>query len=238
MLRIASTLKMHHRAMLSRLQIFIIGSCCSVSFPWGKALQRICGSKIITLINRKAVHGGQIERPIDLVRTRLISSLNPDDEDIDPSIEELKFPWMIQSRSPMVYQVLCGYKDYSSAVSLRQLITARILEGFFLRAFHVSRREGRRSKVQITLALPWIPNVTVLYTIRTSWGDMETPLMEDSIGHKHRIELNVLAYRQFVMLFINMQQYEKTDLMYENTLHDKVVVLHSYLNRTVETDGI
>lgn len=137
----------------------------------------------------------------------------------------------------MVYQVLCGYKDYSSAVSLRQIITARILEGFFLRAFHVSRREGRRSKVQITLALPWIPNVTVLYTIRTSWGDMKTPLMEDSIGHKHRIELNVLAYRQFVMLFINMQKYEKTDLTYENTLHDKVVVLHSYLNRTVETDG-
>jgi hypothetical protein len=157
---------------------------------------------------------------------------------MDPSIEELKFPWMIQARSPMVYQVLCGYKDYNSSVSLRQLISARISEGFFIRAIHVSRREGRRSKVQVTLALPWIPHVTVLYTIRTSWGDRDIPLMEETIGHKHRIELNVLAYRQFVMLFIDLQQYEKSDLIYDNTLHEKVVVLHSFLNRTVGTDGI
>lgn len=188
--------------------------------------------------HRKAVNGGQIERPIDLVRTRLISSLNPEDEDIDLSIEELKFPWMIQSRSPLVYQVLCGYRDYTSAVPLRQLLSARILEGFLLRAFHVSKREGRRSKVQITLAMPWIFNVTILYTIRTSWGDMDIPLMVDSMGHKHRIELNVLAYRQFVMKFINnIQQYEKTDI-YENALLEKVKLLHAYLNRIVETDGI
>lgn len=190
------------------------------------------------LTYRKAVHGGQVERPIDVVRTRLLSSLDPAEQEVDSTIEELKYPWMIQSKSPVVHQVLCGYKDYSTPVSLRQLLYARILEGFLLRTFHVSKREGRRAKIHITLALPWIPGVNILYTVRSTWENMSKSLLEDtSDTRRHRIELNVLAYRQFILLFINLQHHEKPINMYENTLHERVSSLRSFLNKVVDTDG-
>ncbi|KAJ3222893.1 hypothetical protein HK099_001778 [Clydaea vesicula] len=174
-------------------------------------------SKLVADNVWRTVHAGSVERPVDLVRVECLSTIELDDSP-EISNEEIYFPWFTTSQPPVVYQVLCGYRDYSMNLNLTHILSARLLEGYSIRSVQISQKLNRPTKVEILLALPWIPNVTVFYTIRTSWINQEKPLLE-GLNPKHRIELNILAHRPFVLLFVNQQI--ETDV-FNTALHEKV----------------
>ncbi|KAI8852615.1 hypothetical protein BC829DRAFT_55244 [Chytridium lagenaria] len=133
----------------------------------------------------RAVNAGSRERPVDLPRARLINT------DIDSSAhisaEELRFPWDLDSKPPLVAEILCGYRDYLASASLEFLVSARLLEGFSLRSVHISKKANRKSdKIEIILARPWLPNVTIQYTIKSVWSASNLPLLAGSSIAKPR----------------------------------------------------
>lgn len=174
------------------------------------------------------------------------------------SIDDLRFPWDQQSKPPVVNMVLCGYRDYSLTVSLSHLLSARLLEGYAFRSIQVSQKSSssasvgggatatapnpRPPKVEIILAMPWLPNVTIFYTIRTTWASFSSSstsspssssLLMNGLGGgggsgglvKARIELNILAHQAFAVLFVNLQKVD-ANAVFENALHEKVVMIH------------
>ncbi|RKO90863.1 hypothetical protein BDK51DRAFT_33697, partial [Blyttiomyces helicus] len=120
-------------------------------------------------------------RPVDLPRARLINTSVDTSHEI--SAEEIRFPWDPTSKPPLVAEILCGYRDYTVNTDLQHLVAARLREGFALRSVHVTHRTGGPDKVEVILAMPWLLNVTIQYTIKTSWTTTDRPLL---VGATHR----------------------------------------------------
>ncbi|KAJ3111749.1 hypothetical protein HDU96_005375 [Phlyctochytrium bullatum] len=175
----------------------------------------------------RTVHAGLKERNVDLPRARLINA------EIDSSQyvtkEELRFPWDVNSKPPLIAEILCGYRDYQSSTGLEYLIHARLLEGFSLRSVHLVRKANRKSdKVEIILARPWLPNVTIQYKIKTVWLDTDLPLLLGVATKPPRIELNILAHHAFAIQFVNVQDIEVKP--------ERLMKLHNYLRGVYEMD--
>ncbi|KAJ3091169.1 hypothetical protein HK102_001446 [Quaeritorhiza haematococci] len=129
--------------------------------------------------------GLNLERPVDLPRPRLVNA------GIEPgpgansaaahelfSMGETRFPWDPQSVPPMVAEILCGYREYTvSPQALQHLVSTRLLEGYALRSIHVTQKPGRPAKVVTILAMPWLPYITIYYTIKSTWTAPEKPVL-------------------------------------------------------------
>ncbi|KAJ3333523.1 KICSTOR complex protein szt2, partial [Blyttiomyces sp. JEL0837] len=169
------------------------------------------------------------ERSVDLPRSRLLNPNVHTPLEITP--EELKFPWDPKSQPPMSAEILCGYRDYSATTSIQFLIYSRLVEGFSLRSIQVSRKPGAKlGKTEVTLYRPWLPNVTILYTIKTRWSTFKS--LEQSLeeAKSARIEINILANHAFAILFVNVPDMEEKS--------DYLVKLHTYLRGIAETDDL
>ncbi|KAJ3215399.1 HEAT repeat-containing protein 1 [Dinochytrium kinnereticum] len=179
----------------------------------------------------RSVNAGSRERNVDLPRSRLINTEIESAAQVSP--EELRFPWDIDSKPPLVAEILCGYRDYLANASLDFLVNARLLEGFSLRSVHISRKANRKiDKVEIILARPWLPNVTIQYTIKTVWGGVTdatfSSILSSSSVKPPRIELNILAHHAFAIQFVNVQDAEVKP--------DRLMKLHNYLRGVYDMD--
>ncbi|KAJ3100643.1 hypothetical protein HDU97_002036 [Phlyctochytrium planicorne] len=181
----------------------------------------------------RAVNAGLRERNVDLPRSKLINAEM--DTSTTVTAEEKRFPWTLESRPPLVAEILCGYKDYHANARLDFLINARLLEGFSLRSIHITKKSNRKGdKVEIILARHWLPNVTIQYTIKTVWSDTGLPLLygdsASSAGKPPRVELNILAHHAFAIQFVNVQDAEVKP--------DRLMKLHNYLRGIYEMDEL
>ncbi|KAJ3163034.1 hypothetical protein HDU86_002203 [Geranomyces michiganensis] len=196
-------------------------------------------AKVVTENRYRLVNGTRRERPVDCPRGRLLNATVDTTQSITP--EELAFPWDSASKPPLVAEILCGYRDYPITVDLSHVVRARLQEGFVLRSVHVAARRSHRahSKVEIILMMPWFPNVTILYTIKTTWahsGDGQSLLAARTHSKPPRIELNILAQHAFAILFINVQTLDEKTSYAPNTMQAKLLKLHRFLRRIYEVD--
>ncbi|KAJ3023252.1 KICSTOR complex protein szt2 [Thoreauomyces humboldtii] len=185
----------------------------------------------------RTVNGTRRERPVDCPRGRLLNA-NVDTNHSTTTPDELAFPWEPASKPPLVAEILCGYRDYTVSVDVHHIIRARLQEGFVLRSVQIARRSRKPGKVEIILMMPWFTNVTVLYTIKTTWAG---PISNGSIllarghGKPPRIELNILAQHAFAILFIDIQNLEEKGL-FSRDMQRKLLELHHFLKRVYEVD--
>ncbi|TPX56462.1 hypothetical protein PhCBS80983_g04528 [Powellomyces hirtus] len=195
-------------------------------------------AKLATENRYRTVNGTRHERPVDCPRGRLLNATVDTTQSITP--EELSFPWEPSSKPPLVAEILCGYRDYPVNVDLKHIILTRLQEGFVLRSVHVTQRAHRpNSKVEIILMMPWFPNVTILYTIKTTWAPTASASHRSILaGRSHkppRIELNILAQHAFAILFINVQNLDEKSL-FTHSVQGKLLKLHHFLKRVYEID--
>ncbi|KAJ3082202.1 hypothetical protein HDU99_003356 [Rhizoclosmatium hyalinum] len=181
------------------------------------------------------------ERPVDTPRIKFINS-NTESSlalDLENEYEEIVFPWNTKSLPPVVGEILCGFKDYTiESTDLAGLIHTRLLEGFAVKSVHVggggSKKQSQAStvtgksieKVEIILMRPWLPNVTIQYTIKARFVfDTEnvcSPFLSWAVeGKAPRIELNILAHHSFALNFVNVEG--------GNITNDRLLKLHNYL---------
>ncbi|KAJ3397001.1 hypothetical protein HDV05_003023, partial [Chytridiales sp. JEL 0842] len=207
-----------------------------------------------TLNDLSLVNGGE-ERTIDIPRSRLINTGAETAAGGGEMISwaELRYPWDKYSLPPIVAEILCGYKDYTVNTRLDHILAARWMEGFGLKSVNVSRRSsgtatpgGERSssnkseRVEIIFAKPWLPNVTILYTIKSRWypsygsGKVGLGSIWTQPGDSTkppRIELNILAHHAFAISFVNVQDVNQAQA-------DRLVKLHQHLSNIYETDDV
>ncbi|KAJ3027687.1 UNVERIFIED_CONTAM: hypothetical protein HDU68_003328 [Siphonaria sp. JEL0065] len=188
------------------------------------------------------------ERPVDTPRIRFINSnmeasVMPD-ADTENEYQEIVFPWHTESVPPTVGEILCGYKDYTvEAPDLAGLIHTRLLEGFAVKSIHGtggSRKHGHTSskptdKVEIILMRPWLPNVTIQYTIKARFSsdseNEDRPFLSRAIeGKAPRIELNILAHHSFAINFVNIEG--------GAVKNERLLKLHNYLHGIHESDAL
>ncbi|KNC96331.1 uncharacterized protein SPPG_08234 [Spizellomyces punctatus DAOM BR117] len=181
----------------------------------------------------RVVNGSRRERSVDCPRGRLLNASVDTTQNI--SLEELSFPWDPTSKPPLVAEILCGYRDYTLNINLEYIISARLHEGFVLSSVHVTPRSNRPDKVEVILTMPWFTNVTVMYTIKTTWTATDRPLLTGRSQKLPRIELNILAQHAFAILFINAQNLEQKNT-FNHAIEEKLVKLHAFLRRIYETD--
>ena len=177
-----------------------------------------------------------MNRNVDVIPVRLANNQEGHQE-TDMS-QELAFPWHKSSKPPSIVKILCGYRDYKiPQVKIGDVIHARMQEGFLLKDIKYKRRAGKSSeKVEIMLVLPWLPHVTVDYTLKFSWNPISDGPLLNYLSPKYlRIELNVLAHHSFAILFINVHDIDGRDTV-KNSLHDRLVQLHMFLRDIHETD--
>ncbi|KAI9344327.1 hypothetical protein BDR26DRAFT_213079 [Obelidium mucronatum] len=188
------------------------------------------------------------ERPVDTPRIRFINSnmeasMMP--EAMETEHREIGFPWNTESVPPVVGEILCGYKDYTvESQDLSGLIHTRLLEGFAVKSIHIGNSSGVKKhghgsksgsdKVEIILMRPWLPNVTIQYTIKARFNnDMENssrPFLSRAIeGKAPRIELNILAHHSFAINFVNIEGGVK---------NERLLKLHHYLHGIHESDAL
>ncbi|KAJ3126701.1 KICSTOR complex protein szt2 [Physocladia obscura] len=90
------------------------------------------------------------------------------------------------------------------------------------------------SKVEIVLMRPWLPNVTIQYTIRAKFcfegENFGKPFLSCVMDSKPRIELNLLADHAFACGFMNIENMDEKN--------DKMVKLHNYLGGIYEFDSL
>ncbi|KAJ3156501.1 KICSTOR complex protein szt2 [Geranomyces variabilis] len=187
----------------------------------------------------RLVNGTRRERPVDCPRGRLLNATVDTTQTITP--EELAFPWDPASKPPLVAEILCGYRDYPISVDLSHVVRARLQEGFVLRSVNVAARRSHRahSKVEIILMMPWFPNVTILYTIKTTWAhssEHQSVLAPRPHSKPPRIELNILAQHAFAILFINVQTLDEKTSYPSHTMQAKLLKLLRFLRRIYEVD--
>ncbi|KAI8818938.1 uncharacterized protein EV422DRAFT_125889 [Fimicolochytrium jonesii] len=191
-------------------------------------------SKLSSENPSRVVSRGTRDRPVDCPRNRLLHT----NVDVNQIItrEEAFYPWKPNSKPPVVSEILCAYRDYTVNVPLQHIVEARLRDGFVLRCVSVHQRPNRPAKVEITLTLPWFPNVTVVYTIKTIWPGPHTSVLTNRARSKTaRIELNILAPHAFAVLFINVQDLEAR-ISVPHSMEAKLVVLHQHLRRLCESD--
>ncbi|KAJ1555438.1 hypothetical protein HK096_009625 [Nowakowskiella sp. JEL0078] len=205
----------------------------------------------------QTVHSGPTERPVDLPRTRLIH--NTIDTSHQISTDERLFPWATSSKPPLVTKILCkNFLEYPTNSNLDNLVSVRLLDGFSLQSVTIKqRKEGRPDKSEIILTLPWLPNVTIQYVIKTTYNATQNlPLLLQTDSHSNNkpplIQLNVLAHYAFAIFFIQVNVQD----LYANsgfptvkdqnldtssgfpTMRDKLVKLHAYLKEIYEMDDL
>ena len=192
----------------------------------------------------------------------------------------VSYPWHSLSRPPSVAVILCGFKDYTVNSSLGHVVRARLAEGFAVKSIQILPRyrqnvsksrsfsslsslhgsipasllepnkRKKADKVEIILARPWLPHVTILYTIKARWTHPHLPLLEGGVSSESRpprIELNIMAHHSFAILFVNVQE---SDLISStsasqsqnnnnnNSNNNEFYKLHSYLRTIYETDDL
>ncbi|KAJ3346090.1 hypothetical protein HDU83_003387 [Entophlyctis luteolus] len=211
--------------------------------------------------NLKAISVGD-ERPVDTPRVRLVDvNLRVSETtDVETLRRESLFPWHPHSLPPMIDEILYGHKDYNvDSRDLSSLIKCRLLEGFELKSIHIGsnasniNKAARKSsvnrgldqkiskgeKVEIILLRPWLPNVTIQYTIKAKFildsGDSNKSFLSSVVSDKPlRIELNIRTTRTFALAFVNVEN--------SDAKSDSLVKLHNYmriLTRGIqESDGL
>ncbi|KAH6584712.1 hypothetical protein BASA60_000852 [Batrachochytrium salamandrivorans] len=185
------------------------------------------------------VTGGIRERPVDTPLSKIIHA-NVEVADVITG-EELSFPWTLDSKPPPIAELLCGSRDYViHQVRLLDLVAVRLREGFRIESIHASRRSGRSSeKIEVSLSMPWLPNVTIVYTIKVSFPITDSarkPLSAHGISDKPlRVEINVLAHHSFAIVFINVQSLEQLGPD-KTSFHEKLLQLDTFIKGIAEAD--
>ena len=188
-----------------------------------------------------SVLGNIDPRNVDIPRVHIINNNIPAAEDV--TFEETDFPWCYSSKPPVTAEILCGFRDYVMPdVSLMDVLSVRIQQGFRLDSFYISHKPGRSSKkIEIILALHWMQHVTIQYTIKFSWpvvsaDGVAEPVGMHTVSNKPlKIELNILAHHSFAVVFINVLNFDKRDDL-TTSFHEVLNQLLDYLKEISETD--
>ncbi|KAL5039193.1 hypothetical protein RTP6_006390 [Batrachochytrium dendrobatidis] len=200
-------------------------------------------------LNRRSVHedsptsfsvtGSIRERPVDSTRSKIIHT-NVETGDAITN-EEFLFPWTLDSKPSAIAELLCGSRDYVvTNIRLSNLVAVRLREGFRIESIHPSRRSSRNTeKVEIAMSMPWLPNVTIMYTIKVSVPITDAarrPLSTHDVSDKPlRIEINVLAHHSLAIVFINVQCIEQLGPD-KTSFHEKLLQLDAFIKGIVEAD--
>ncbi|KAJ3070347.1 hypothetical protein HDU98_006628, partial [Podochytrium sp. JEL0797] len=189
------------------------------------------------------------ERPVDTPRVRFINSNMEASMISDASPEsdyhEIVFPWHLESLPPIVGEILCGFKDYEvESRDLTALIHMRLLEGFAVKSIHIGSGSQRKhhsggkaaEKVEIILMRPWLPHVTIQYTIKArfvfDWESSKKTFVACAIeGKVPIIELNILAHHSFAVNFVNSAENA-------NLKNERIQKLQNYLLGIWESDAV
>jgi hypothetical protein len=155
---------------------------------------------------------------------------------------EKGYPWNIDSSAPNIAEILCNYRNYKiPKLALSRCLQARINEGFSvvkIRAGYIPQKTS--SKIEITLALVFAPNITVLYTIKFTWHqntEIKSSILNYVPQKSIRVDINVLAHHAFAILFINIHSYEASKAnMTKAALNSKLSSLHDLLKGISESD--
>lgn len=155
---------------------------------------------------------------------------------------EKDYPWNVNSTAPNIEEILCNYRNYKiPKLALSRCLQARINEGFSvvkIRAGCIPQKTS--SKIEITLALVFAPNITVLYTIKFTWHqntEVKSSIINYVPQKSIRVDINVLAHHEFAILFINIHSYEASKANMSNAaLYFKLSNLHDLLKGISESD--
>ncbi|ORX51512.1 hypothetical protein BCR36DRAFT_351388 [Piromyces finnis] len=122
------------------------------------------------------------ERIIDIPRPRLIK-ISKMSIIHDFSSQDSRFPWDINSQSPISSEILCGYKEYTLNVDLDHVLATRLREGFCIHGviLHSSTKSGRSDKIEIVMNLHIFSNVTIQYSLRAPWRSHNTSMYSSSL---------------------------------------------------------
>ncbi|KAJ3035807.1 hypothetical protein HDV00_003388 [Rhizophlyctis rosea] len=192
----------------------------------------------------RLTHDGGIQRPVDIPRVKLLNT-GAEGGFAEFGAGEVRFPWEPNSRPPVVAEILCGYREYTVSTPVQHIVSARLNEGFSLRSINLSRRPNRPDKVEIILSLPWLTNVTIFYTIKTTWVDKSREILSGAApGKVPRVELNVLANHGFAIFFINVGGFESgigrggSQQGVLGKMQEKLGKLHAVLKGIFEGDEV
>ncbi|KAJ3128829.1 hypothetical protein HK098_003371 [Nowakowskiella sp. JEL0407] len=187
----------------------------------------------------RTVHAVPPERLVDIPRSRLIN--NTIDTTRQITDEERLFPWIPNSKAPLVTNIISkNYREYLINTNIDYLVSVRLLDGFTLKSITNVPQKNGTSKAEIILVLPWLPNVTIQYIIKTSWNPaLNRPLLQSSVvtslrDKPPRIQLNVLSHYAFAILFINAQNLDQS--VGYHTMQDKLRKLHEYFKEVDRVD--
>lgn len=154
----------------------------------------------------KHVFSGRVDRVVDIPRERFLNAYMENSATDGYSAAEDAFPWSVISKPPVVTEILCEYRDYSINTDLERIVSSRLHEGFKLKNVKAAKRQHKGLRVEINMAYNWLPYVTIMYTLKTSWTNLKRPLLhgrQENVPAK--VEINIFAQHNFAILFINFR---------------------------------
>lgn len=177
-------------------------------------------------------------RSVDVVRSNFIITDTAESQAI--SYDELAFPWRVDSKSPIVAEILCSYRQYQlQRIPIGRIFQARINEGFVLK--RMKQGQGRsQTKMEVIFSLEFGPHIEVLFTLKFSIQSGQDPTgLHDFVPEKAiRIEMNILAHHSFALLFINIHSYDLTNPQkgVNGIIYESLIELNKLLKGITECD--
>ena len=177
-------------------------------------------------------------RSVDAVRSNFIST-NPGESQAIP-YDELAFPWRLDSVSPMVSEILCGYSRYDlQKIPIGLLFQSRFNEGFVLKRIKQVQHKNR-TKLEVIFSLTFGPQIEVLYSMKFSILAHQQPFgLSYFVPEKAiKIEINVLAHHAFALLFINIHSFNLINPQkgVNGIIYESLVELHKLLQSVTDCD--
>ncbi|KAI9145638.1 hypothetical protein BKA69DRAFT_1048792 [Paraphysoderma sedebokerense] len=153
------------------------------------------------------------------------------------------FPWDVKSRPHPLPSILTRYRDYEISSNLDQFVLSRLREGFILQNILTNEsRGGKFDKIYFNLTLHWAPHVTIQYRVKSLYsveaGTPGSPSHSFLKFRSSRVELNILAHKDFAIFFVNIQAAKDRKSVTNNPLYARVVALHNLLKSIYDTDQL
>ncbi|KAI9202216.1 uncharacterized protein BJ171DRAFT_601141 [Polychytrium aggregatum] len=181
------------------------------------------------------VYGGLNDRSIDVPRSIVFLS----EDQVEPFTPANQiFPWLSSSQAPPSAQAMWTHAKWGVQCTLDRLITVRLLEGFVIKGMRITDRVMKPRKVEITLFLPWLPGITILYTIKTQWIDTSKHILFGTSGPKpHDIELRFITNHEFFKTWMSIQSVDESRIKaHERVQHDRAKSLAAYAKQMSKMD--
>ena len=177
-------------------------------------------------------------RSVDVIRSNFIITDTTESKAV--AYEELAFPWRVDSKSPIVSEILCSYRQYQLVgIPIGRIFQSRINDGFVLK--RMKQLQGKsQTKLEIIFSLAFGPHIEILYTLKFSILAHQQPTrLHDFVPEKViRVDINILAHHAFALLFINIHSYDigNTQKGFNSIIYESLIQLNSLLKDVIECD--